>query len=241
MSCSRSPAASRSARRPSPPCRKGMNGVRMEGSSDIRELQVLGDWAYLRNHITVTVTPPGGKPVTRAGTTLTILRKDGREVAAGPRRQPADRGARTAAEATCGPRAPVANLAASGGVSAYPAARSDSAERWRSAPARVDPYVYAIEDRRRRRLEDRTAGGSRDRPSGQQRLCADADWAPATARSSPQTISLQLMCFIGEPVVRFALPGQGRHQHQSVPRLSLRRKARPRDRRALRAKTRRPS
>jgi ketosteroid isomerase-like protein len=30
----------------------------------------------LRNHITITVTPPGGEPVARAGTTLTILRKD---------------------------------------------------------------------------------------------------------------------------------------------------------------------
>ena len=48
----------------------------MEGSSDIRELRVLGDWAYLRNHITVTVTPPGGKPMRRAGYTLTILRKE---------------------------------------------------------------------------------------------------------------------------------------------------------------------
>jgi uncharacterized protein (TIGR02246 family) len=55
---------------------QGMKGVRMEGSSDIRELRVLGDWAYLRNHITVTVTPPGGRPMRRAGFTLTILRKD---------------------------------------------------------------------------------------------------------------------------------------------------------------------
>ena len=55
---------------------QGMTGVRIEGSSDIRELRVLGDWAYLRNHITITVTPPGGKPVKRAGTTLTILRKE---------------------------------------------------------------------------------------------------------------------------------------------------------------------
>ena len=53
-----------------------MTGVRMEGSSDIRELRVLGDWAYLRNHIVITVTPPGGKPIKRAGTTLTILRKE---------------------------------------------------------------------------------------------------------------------------------------------------------------------
>ena len=54
---------------------RGMRDVRMEGTSDIRELTVLGDWAYLRNHLTVTVTPPGGKPVRRAGHTLTILRK----------------------------------------------------------------------------------------------------------------------------------------------------------------------
>jgi uncharacterized protein (TIGR02246 family) len=54
---------------------RGMQNVRMEGTSDIRELTVLGDWAYLRNHLTVTMTPPGGQPVRRAGYTLTILRK----------------------------------------------------------------------------------------------------------------------------------------------------------------------
>jgi ketosteroid isomerase-like protein len=36
---------------------------------------VLGDWAYLRNHLTVTLTPAGGEPVRRSGYTLTILRK----------------------------------------------------------------------------------------------------------------------------------------------------------------------
>ena len=57
-----------------------MKGASMQGTSDIRELEVLGDWAYLRNHLSVTMTPPGGKPVRRAGYTLTILRKqpDGR-------------------------------------------------------------------------------------------------------------------------------------------------------------------
>jgi uncharacterized protein (TIGR02246 family) len=54
---------------------RGMTNVKMEGTSDIRELQVLGDWAYLRNYLTVTVTPPSGKPMRRAGWTLTILRK----------------------------------------------------------------------------------------------------------------------------------------------------------------------
>jgi uncharacterized protein (TIGR02246 family) len=59
---------------------QAMSGVRMEGSNDIRELVVLGDIAYLRNHIDLTITPPGGTPMRRAGYTLTILRKgsDGR-------------------------------------------------------------------------------------------------------------------------------------------------------------------
>jgi uncharacterized protein (TIGR02246 family) len=55
---------------------QGMKGIRMQGTSEIRELRVLGDWAYLRNHISLTITPPGGKPMRRAGYTLTILRKD---------------------------------------------------------------------------------------------------------------------------------------------------------------------
>lgn len=63
---------------------RSMDGVRLEGSADIRELKVLGGWAYLRNFIEITVTPPGGAPVRRSGYTLTILRKepDGRWVLA---------------------------------------------------------------------------------------------------------------------------------------------------------------
>ena len=59
---------------------QAMKGVRIEGRSDIRELQVLGDWAYLRSYLELSVTPPGGNTVRRAGYTLTILRKqaDGR-------------------------------------------------------------------------------------------------------------------------------------------------------------------
>jgi uncharacterized protein (TIGR02246 family) len=55
---------------------KSMGDVRMEGTSEIRELQVLGDWAYLRNHIRITMTSPAGTAMRRAGYTLTILRKD---------------------------------------------------------------------------------------------------------------------------------------------------------------------
>jgi uncharacterized protein (TIGR02246 family) len=55
---------------------QGMKDVRIEGTADIRELRVLGDWAYLRNYISMKITPPGGTPIRRAGYTLTILRKE---------------------------------------------------------------------------------------------------------------------------------------------------------------------
>src|SRR4026208_1528371 len=55
---------------------RSMDGARLEGSADIRELKVLGDWAYLRNFIEITITPAGGTPVRRSGFTLTILRKE---------------------------------------------------------------------------------------------------------------------------------------------------------------------
>ena len=54
----------------------GMKGKRMEGTSEVRELKVPDGWAYLRNHIDVTITAPGGQPIRRTGYTLTILRKD---------------------------------------------------------------------------------------------------------------------------------------------------------------------
>ncbi len=53
-----------------------MKDVRIEGRSDIREIKVLGDWAYLRNHIELTMTPPSGAAVRRAGYTLSILHKE---------------------------------------------------------------------------------------------------------------------------------------------------------------------
>jgi uncharacterized protein (TIGR02246 family) len=58
---------------------KGMSAVKMDGSSEIVELQVLGDWAFIRNRIRLTVTPPGSAPVNREGYTLTLLRKQNGE------------------------------------------------------------------------------------------------------------------------------------------------------------------
>jgi hypothetical protein len=38
-----------------------MTNVRIDGHSEIEELKVLGDWAYLRNHIDVTITPDAAR------------------------------------------------------------------------------------------------------------------------------------------------------------------------------------
>lgn len=54
---------------------QGQKGLHIEGKSDIRELKVEGDWAYLRNHIDIAMTLPDGKTTRRSGYTLTILRK----------------------------------------------------------------------------------------------------------------------------------------------------------------------
>ncbi len=56
---------------------RGMTDLRIEGASEIQEIEVLGDWAYLRNRLTITMTPSGGEPMLkRSGYTLSILRKE---------------------------------------------------------------------------------------------------------------------------------------------------------------------
>ena len=59
-----------------------MDNVLIEGNADVQEVEVLGSRAWCRTHLTVTVTPPNGKPMRRSGYTLTIFRKepDGRWV-----------------------------------------------------------------------------------------------------------------------------------------------------------------
>lgn len=53
----------------------GQSEFRIDGRGEIRELQVLGDWAWLCSHLDITMIPPVGQPVRRAGWTLTILHK----------------------------------------------------------------------------------------------------------------------------------------------------------------------
>ena len=48
-----------------------------DGTSEIQEIKVLGDWAYMWTKLTVVVTPPGGAAqITRSGNTLSVLRKE---------------------------------------------------------------------------------------------------------------------------------------------------------------------
>lgn len=59
---------------------KGLSGVQMDGRAEVHEIEVLGDQAWIRNHIDLTITPAQGEPKHRSGYTLTILKKgdDGR-------------------------------------------------------------------------------------------------------------------------------------------------------------------
>ena len=53
----------------------GPNAPSVDGSAEIQELKVLGDWAFMWTKLRVAVTPKGGATITRAGCTLTIVRK----------------------------------------------------------------------------------------------------------------------------------------------------------------------
>ncbi len=53
-----------------------MRNVEMKTSSDIQEIKIIGDWAWLRNFLRITFMPPGGEASTHSGYVLTILRKE---------------------------------------------------------------------------------------------------------------------------------------------------------------------
>ena len=55
----------------------GPSAPRIDGRSEIQEIQVAGDWAFLWSRLTVAATPPDGTPpIERSGHTLTVLRKE---------------------------------------------------------------------------------------------------------------------------------------------------------------------
>jgi uncharacterized protein (TIGR02246 family) len=54
----------------------GKDAPKFDGTSEIQEITVLGDWAFMWAKLSVVVTPPGGGlSVTRAGHTLSVLKK----------------------------------------------------------------------------------------------------------------------------------------------------------------------
>jgi len=54
----------------------GRDAPQIDGSSEIQEIKVLGEWAFMWTRLTVVMTPPNGaEPMRRAGHTLTILKK----------------------------------------------------------------------------------------------------------------------------------------------------------------------
>ena len=63
---------------------KQMKGIKLKTESDIKEIRVVEDWAWMRNFLRITFTPDGGHPTTHSGYVLTILRKssDGKWVVA---------------------------------------------------------------------------------------------------------------------------------------------------------------
>jgi len=54
---------------------KQMANVRMKGTSEIKEIEIVQDWAWMRSSLKVRATMPDGKTVVRSGSTLTILRR----------------------------------------------------------------------------------------------------------------------------------------------------------------------
>jgi uncharacterized protein (TIGR02246 family) len=55
----------------------GKDGPKFDGTSEILEIKILGDWDFMWTKLTVVVTPPNGAPsMTRAGRTLSILKKE---------------------------------------------------------------------------------------------------------------------------------------------------------------------
>jgi uncharacterized protein (TIGR02246 family) len=54
----------------------GLADIEMDATSEIQEIRVLGDWAYLWTNLNVTMKPKkGGAAIKRAGNTLSILKK----------------------------------------------------------------------------------------------------------------------------------------------------------------------
>jgi uncharacterized protein (TIGR02246 family) len=55
---------------------RAMRDVRLEGTNEIEELKVMGDWAFCITRVAVTVTPNEGNTLRRSGYTLSLFRRE---------------------------------------------------------------------------------------------------------------------------------------------------------------------
>jgi len=55
----------------------GKPAMQIDGKSEIQEVQVSGNLAFLWSALSIKVTPPDGATIERAGHTLTVFRKEG--------------------------------------------------------------------------------------------------------------------------------------------------------------------
>ena len=53
----------------------GMKDVQMEAAIDIKEIKVIGEWAWMRSFLNVSIKPAEGDMTKLSGHILTILRK----------------------------------------------------------------------------------------------------------------------------------------------------------------------
>jgi uncharacterized protein (TIGR02246 family) len=53
-----------------------MNNTKMEATIDIKEIEVIGAWAWMRSFLRITFTRPEGEPAKLSGHILTILQKN---------------------------------------------------------------------------------------------------------------------------------------------------------------------
>jgi uncharacterized protein (TIGR02246 family) len=74
LTCGRPPMRGRDAFAAASRAMEGSS--RVEGSAEVQEVRVFGDWAYSWTHLTLTVHPAGGGPPKRlSGPALSVLRR----------------------------------------------------------------------------------------------------------------------------------------------------------------------
>jgi uncharacterized protein (TIGR02246 family) len=53
-----------------------MHDVKMDARADIEEIEIIGNRAFLRNHLQITLTLPGQAPKRMSGYMMGVLRKE---------------------------------------------------------------------------------------------------------------------------------------------------------------------